>query len=72
MSLQEIPKIWKKAHCLFQRKVNIWSYGRGTVTAVQYGSEGKERSTEKVRYSSVIATTARHLPAGKETKMVYI
>lgn len=57
----------EKAHCLFQRKVNIWSHGRGTVTVVQYGSEGEKRSTEKLRYLSIIATTARPLPAGKET-----
>lgn len=48
----------EKTHCLVQSKVNIWSYGRGTVTVLQYASEGKE-STEKVRYLFIIVTSAR-------------
>lgn len=39
----------EKAHCLFQRKVNIWSHGRGTVTVVQYGSEGEKKVNRKVK-----------------------
>lgn len=62
----------KKAHCLFQRKVNIWSYGRGTVTGVQYGwMEGARRSTENVRRDlSRIEAPAGHSLAGKETYKV--
>lgn len=64
----------EKAQCLFQRKVNIWSYGRGTVTGVQYGwMEGAGKSTEKVRRDlSRIGTPAGHSPAGKETYRVCI
>lgn len=67
----------KKAHCLFQRKVTIWSCGRGTVTGVQYGwmdgwMEGAGRSTEKGRRDlSRIGAPAGHSPAGKETYRVY-
>lgn len=61
-----------KAHCLFQRKVSIWS--RGTVTGVQYGwMEGAGRATEKVRRDlSRVGNPARHSPAGKETYRVCI
>lgn len=62
----------KKAHCLFQRKVNIWSNERGTVTGVQYGwMEGARRSTEKVRRDlSTKEAPAGHSSAGKETYRV--
>lgn len=64
----------KKARCLFQRKVNIWSYGRGTVTGVQYvWMEGAGRSTENIRRDlSRIEASAGHSPAGKETYRVCI
>lgn len=64
----------EKAHCLFQRKVSIWSYGRGTVTGAQYGwMGGAGRTTEKVRRDlSRIGTPAGHSPAGKETYRVCI
>lgn len=74
MTLQDTSKIPRKHNCLFQRKVSIWSYGRGTVTGVQYGwMEGAGRSTKKVRRDlSRIETPAGHLPAGKETYRVCI